>query len=1228
MSAWQYTPYSIPLIIVAIGTAVLALFVQRARRTHGARTLALLMSAVAVWSFAYMLQLEGSSFAVKVFWAKFKYFGIVLAPTAWLILALQYSGNVRRLGARNLALLTIMPVATLLLVWTNDSHHLFWADVTLEYLDAHYILYLKEGVSFWLWLSYSYILLLYGMFAMIRASIHSTRLYRRQTVIIILLGSLAPLGGNVLYLARLTPVPHLDLTPFAFAITCLACAWGLFRFRLLGIVPTARNAVIESMDDAVIVLDAEDCILDINPAARSLLRPEASKALGRPIEKIWPYPSDIPKPSRDNPQASLEIALGDGDEQQIYDMRISPQLDTAGNLVSNIVVLRDITEAKRAEKALKESEERYRMLVEEAKDIICTIDLKTGILTSTNDYGAQLLGYKSEDVAGKLNFLELVHPEDHESVMERMRGLAFEKTRVPNFPVRLKRADGAYIHVETNGSVVNADDGPGAFIGVLRDVTEQKRTTEALKESEERYRVLVDNSLTGVCLIQDGKFLFANRRAIEMTGYSREELVGMPLEQVIYPDDRDLVRGIVASRMSGQDLTTQYQVRIVAKNGDVLWIETFGAPLEFQGEPALMVNWIDITERRRAEEALQLTQFTVDHAPDPVYWVAKDARFVYVNEAACRLLGYSREELLSMTVHDIDPDFPREIWSSHWNDLRKRRTLTFETNHRAKDGKVFPVEVTANLLEFMGKEYNCAVAHDITNRKEAEQQIRLSEEKYRTLFEESKDCVYITSPEGAFLDVNLAGVELFGYSSREELLKADLGRDIYMNPKDRDAFQEAIARHGFVKDYELLMKKKDGRELNTLVTANAVCKADGSIMAYRGIMRDITAQKKLEQQLLQSQKMESIGTLAGGIAHDFNNILGGILGYASFMKTKMDEGHPFSGYIDTIESGAMRAAELTSQLLAFARGGKYETRPIDLNRIVDETLKLLGRTLDKSIEIDSRLYPELPTVEADAGQMQQVLMNLCVNAGDAMPGGGRMLIETNLETLDKRYAEKHMEAKPCEYVVVTITDNGIGMDKETIHRIFEPFFTTKDEGKGTGLGLSMVYGVVKNHGGFIDVDSEPREGSTFKVFLPVSGKTEVRRSTETDKLAGGNELILVADDEEPMRRLAREILEAYGYRVLLAEDGVEAVEIIRGQNGEIDLVILDMVMPKMGGRETYLRMKETHPLIKVLLSTGYSRDEKAQEILDSGAMGFVQKPYHVDSLLSAVRDVLDASARA
>jgi two-component system cell cycle sensor histidine kinase/response regulator CckA len=402
--------------------------------------------------------------------------------------------------------------------------------------------------------------------------------------------------------------------------------------------------------------------------------------------------------------------------------------------------------------------------------------------------------------------------------------------------------------------------------------------------------------------------------------------------------------------------------------------------------------------------------------------------------------------------------------------------------------------------------------------------------------------------------------------------------------------------------------------------------AEGDLSGVIEYVRDISERKLLEERFIQAQKMESIGLLAGGIAHDFNNILGGILGYASWLKTNINRDHPFFRPVDTIEKSASRAAELTAQLLAFARGGKYDIRPSSLNSVISESLKILVGTLDKSIAIETRLNDSLPTVEIDVGQIQQVLMNLCVNARDAMPGGGCLTIQSSVARLSESDARNQPEAKPGWFAVLSVSDTGVGMDDSVKGRIFEPFFTTKEKGKGTGLGLAMVYGVIKNHGGFINVYSEAGEGSTFKIYLPLSGKPEVLECVSETEMAGGHETILVVDDEEAIRQVAADILGSYGYRVRLANDGTEGVALFKREPGAIDMVLLDMVMPRQGGRETFLQLQKIDPTVRVLFSTGYSQNEKVNEIMALGIRGFIQKPYQVRDLLAKVRDVLDAKS--
>ena len=634
-------------------------------------------------------------------------------------------------------------------------------------------------------------------------------------------------------------------------------------------------------------------------------------------------------------------------------------------------------------------------------------------------------------------------------------------------------------------------------------------------------------------------------------------------------------------------------------------------------------------ERKRAEEAIgqakRQWERTFDSVPDLIAILDRDFRIVRINRAMAERLRITPREAIGLkchkTVHGLEqhpPDCPHALL------LLDRKEHGQEIHERNIGGDFF---VTVSPLFDSAGELTGSVhvARDITERVKAESALRDSEEKYRRLFEESKDMIYMTTPSGKFLDINPAGVSLLGYGSKEELLQTNV-REAYLNGEDRDRFLQIMSSEGFVRDLELQLKRKDGEILTILITSTAIRDPSGAITALRGIVHDITERRRLELQLFQSQKMESIGTLAGGIAHDFNNILSGILGYASFMREKIDVSHPFFSYIDIIQRGAKRAAELTSKLLAFARDGSFDVKPVNINRVVVETLSIIERTFEKSIEVKSVLADGLPTVEIDPVHIQQVLMNLVVNARDAMPNGGRLIVETGIRTFSGLQIRREIEGAEGTYVVVSVEDSGQGMDKNLMQRIFDPFFTTKEKGRGTGLGLSMVYGVVRNHGGFIRVYSEPGQGSVFRVYLPVSGKPEIVSGEESnDRELRGNERILVVDDEEDIRTFLGEIFKEYGYQVELAENGRDALTLYGENKDRIDLVILDMIMPKLGGRETFLKLKEIDPHVRVLLSTGYSQNGKAQEIIGEGMLGFIQKPYQVNELLSKVRLILDGS---
>ncbi len=612
--------------------------------------------------------------------------------------------------------------------------------------------------------------------------------------------------------------------------------------------------------------------------------------------------------------------------------------------------------------------------------------------------------------------------------------------------------------------------------------------------------------------------------------------------------------------------------------------------------------------------------------------IATDAagKIDFMNLVAEALTGWKKDDALGQNLRAVFNIIINAKRSSEpslvANTLPEGYANTSLSHHTlvTKKGKKIPIDCNVSPIKNdNGKMIGVVlVFRDMSERVHAEEALRESEERYRKFFEEDLTGDYISRPDGTLLACNPAFAKMFGFNSVSEARQHNLN-ELYPNPQARDAFLQLLKEKGKLEYFEADLRAKDGKPVYVIENASAAFDSKDELTEIKGYLFDITERKLLEEQLHQAQKMESIGTLAGGIAHDFNNILGAILGYASFMKMKITGEHPFYNYIDVIERSAVRASELTGQLLAFARGGKFNTAAVDLNEVVAETVKMLKSTFDKLIEIKTHLKSKLPTVDANSGQLQQVVMNLCVNARDAMPEGGRLIIETGTANIDAEYAKTHVEARHGTYVTLTVTDTGVGMDKETIRKIFEPFFSTKEPDKGTGLGLSVVYGVVRNHGGFVRVYSSPDEGATFTIYLPVSGKPKTEAVSQDEAPQKGSELVLVVDDEKEISLILKEILRNQGYQVLTAENGIEAATIYEKHHQNIKLVILDMIMPKMGGRETFAQLKNINPGIKALLSSGYSRHGKAEAIMQEGIRGFVQKPYKANDLLSAVRRALD-----
>ena len=628
----------------------------------------------------------------------------------------------------------------------------------------------------------------------------------------------------------------------------------------------------------------------------------------------------------------------------------------------------------------------------------------------------------------------------------------------------------------------------------------------------------------------------------------------------------------------------------------------------------------EAVKRKQAEKALRESEerFRVLYERAPLGYQSLDehGHFLEVNQAWLDTLGYSREEVIGKSFGDfLHPD-----WVDHFKQNFPRfkaigEILGVEFEMVKKDGSLIMVDFNGKIgRDEKGdfKQTHC-ILHDITAQKRSEEALRESEEKFRSMMESMKDLIYICAQDFRVEYMNPSMIQRTGRDATgEKCFKALHNLDEKCPWCMHDEAQPPEYCEADI------VSPKDNRSYH--VSTSPIVHVGGSISKMT-VLRDTTGLKKLEAQLQQAQKMEAMGTLSGGIAHDFNNLLMAIQGRASIMLMNKASSHRDFRHLKGIEDNIESAADLTRQLLGFARGGKYEVKTIDINELIKKQNRMFGRT-KKEITIRGKYEENLWSVEVDRGQIEQVLLNLYVNAWQAMPGGGDLYLETENVTLDETDV-KPFGIEPGKYVKISVTDTGVGMDKATQKKIFEPFFTTKEMGRSTGLGLASAYGIIKNHGGFINVYSEKGHGTTFNIYLPSSEKEVIEENKPVEDTLRGTETVLFVDDEDMIIEVAEELFDQLGYEVLTAGSGKEAIEIFEEKKRHIDIVLLDMIMPNMSGGDTYDRMKAIDPDIKVLLSSGYSINGQATEIMDRGCNGFIQKPFKMKELSQKLRGILD-----
>ncbi len=726
-----------------------------------------------------------------------------------------------------------------------------------------------------------------------------------------------------------------------------------------------------------------------------------------------------------------------------------------------------------------------------------------------------------------------------------------------------------------------------------------------------------------------------SKGAQRMYGYTAEEAIGKPIAMLVPDNHADEIPAILNKVAHGQHIDHRETFGIT-KAGHLLELSFTVWPVRSTDGNIVGASTIarDITARKRAERALRESEaqyrLLFDSSPLPT-WVfdRKSLAFLAVNDAAVRQYGFSREEFADMTILDIRPDADIRRLRDHLSRSMADVEDIGVWRHRKKDGSIIHVEVTSHRLEFEGREAVLVIAQDITKRKIDEERLRQSEERFSKAFRSSPFGITIaTESEGRIVDANAAFLKTVGYNREEVIGRTAKDLNLWSDAQRLDLIRQQSANEDPGRLFETSFTARSGEIRQVQFAIERIRLHDEPCIL--AIIQDVTKAMKLEQQLRQAQKMEAMGRLAGGVSHDFNNLLTVIIGFCELSQTQLDLEHPVSKHVDQIKKAGQRAATLTRQLLAFSRQQVLHPRTLNLNEVVNSVSKMLGRLIGEDISLVLKLTEPLSSVRVDLGQMEQVLMNLVVNARDAMPEGGSIIIETADFKLDEGYSQLREVVKPGPYIMLSVSDTGVGMDSATLSRIFEPFFTTKEASRGTGLGLSTVYGIVEQSGGYIWVYSELFRGTTVKIYLPAVDQAAESLLPTTTKvtLPTGTETILLVEDNEAVREVTIGLLQSSGYKVLEAETAGSAIEISQRFEGDIDLLLSDVIMPGKSGSDLALEIKRYRPNIKLLYSSGYTGDIIAhQGVLDPGTT-LVSKPFSKETLLITVRAVLDESIPA
>lgn len=785
--------------------------------------------------------------------------------------------------------------------------------------------------------------------------------------------------------------------------------------------------------------------------------------------------------------------------------------------------------------------------------------------------------------------------------------------------------------------IIRWSDDRAVRMSIAVDITRLKQTEEALRKSEAKYRSIFEHAVEGMFqATPDGKYLSVNPAYARMCGFQSPEEMIAAIEDIqtdlyVDPDDRNTIKLLYEQIGVVRNFETQLRRR----DGQKIWISANARAVRDDNGNILFYEGTvkDVTERKLAVDALRQSErrFSIAFHESPTPTIISsvtDGRYVDVNRSFLAMLGYEREEVIGRAAFDLG------IWAEPESRVgvveklqREGRLRDEPLRLRTKSGGTRDVLASASIIKLYGHNLILSLFQDITERKRTEKRLRESEQRYRDFFQTSRDCVFISSPKGDWLDFNDAAVELFGFADRAELMRVKI-QDLYEDPEQREELLRRVEEVGFIKDYPVNLRRKDGTVIQTLMTSVGRYDENHRLIHHQGTIKDVTRQRALEARLQQAHKMEALGTLAGGIAHDFNNILGIIVGFTEMALLELAEDSRTSGYLRKALEGIHRAERLVQQIVAIGQPPQQQRQPLEMLSLIKDSLRLLRTSLPKTIKVSEK-YDCKGLILGEPSEVQQLILNLCANASHALRGRAGVL-EIGLQevTVETPQVMDYGDLSCGRYVKFIVRDTGHGIDPAIRDRIFDPYFTTKPGGEGSGLGLSIVHSTVMNYGGALKIDSVTGEGTCIEIFLPaVEAEPEVSDQQAFRAILPGKGRILFVDDEFALMDVGKQMLTRLGYQVLALSNPTDALMAFVDRPDQFDVVITDMTMPQMSGVDLARRVMEVRPDIPVILCTGYSEHVDREKAKQLGIRGFLMKPCSLRDFGETVFDVLGGQAR-